>query len=112
MYTRQYPDTRLEDLVIYTTTQTHSLGTKAGLVLGLAARSLDVTAEENYRLRGDTLRKALEEDEAAGKKPFILSEFASLGYFGYTPFLSFVVATVGTTSSGAVDDLPEIEIVG
>ena len=77
MYMRQHPDTKLEDLVIYTTTQTHSLGSKAALVLGLAARSLEVTAEDNYRLRGDTLRKALEEDHRTGKKPFILSEFGS-----------------------------------
>ena len=76
MYKRQHPDTRLEDLVIYTTTQTHSLGSKAALALGLAARSLEVTAEDNYRLRGDTLREALEEDHRTGKKPFILSEFA------------------------------------
>ena len=76
MYARQHPGTKLEDLVIYTTTQTHSLGTKAGLALGLAARSLQVTAEDNYSLRGDTLRKALEEDHRTGKRPFILSSFA------------------------------------
>jgi len=65
-------------MVIYTTTQTHSLGLKAGLVLGLSVRSLEVTAEDRYSLRGETLAKALEEDKAKGKKPFILSEFAIL----------------------------------
>ena len=34
-YQREYPGAKTEDLVIYTTTQTHSLGLKAGLVLGL-----------------------------------------------------------------------------
>ncbi|KAJ3529049.1 hypothetical protein NM688_g7910 [Phlebia brevispora] len=90
LYTSTHPAVKLEDLVIYTTTQTHSLGVKAGLVLGLACRTLEVSAEDQYALRGDTLRKALEEDEAQGKHPFIL------------------IATVGTTSSGAIDRLEEI----
>lgn len=60
--------------MIYTTTQTHSLGVKAGLVLGLECRALEVTAEDRFALRGETLRKALEEDRARGKHPFILGE--------------------------------------
>jgi aromatic-L-amino-acid/L-tryptophan decarboxylase len=71
-YTTKHPGTNLDDLVIYTTTQTHSLGLKAGLVLGLKVRALEVQAEDQYSLRGETLRKALEEDAAAGRKPFIL----------------------------------------
>jgi hypothetical protein len=55
----------MEDLVIYTTTQTHSIGVKAGLVLGLSVRALDVTS---------TLQAALKEDEKNGRKPFILSK--------------------------------------
>jgi len=93
LYMRQYPETRLEDLLIYTTSQTHSLGEKAGLVLGLSTRALEVTLDNNFGLRGETLRHALEEDAEAGKKPFIL------------------IATVGTTSSGGVDCLPEIRDV-
>ncbi|KAJ7072574.1 pyridoxal phosphate-dependent transferase [Mycena amicta] len=82
-----------EDLVIYVTTQTHSLGLKAGKVLGLQVRALEVRAEDRYALKGQTLQQAIEEDKAAGRRPFVL------------------IATVGTTSSGAVDDLAEIEIV-
>jgi aromatic-L-amino-acid decarboxylase len=93
IYMRQYPETRLEDLVIYTTSQTHSLGAKAGLVLGLSTRALEVTLDNNFGLRGETLRYALVEDAVAGKKPFIL------------------IATVGTTSSGGVDCLSEIHDV-
>ncbi|RPD53751.1 hypothetical protein L226DRAFT_492786 [Lentinus tigrinus ALCF2SS1-7] len=89
-YLRQNPDAKLEDLVIYTTTQTHSLGVKAGLVLGLQVRALEVKKENEYGLRGEDLRAALEEDHARGKRPFI------------------VVATVGTTNSGAIDYLEEI----
>lgn len=42
LYMRDHPDARLEDLVIYTTTQTHSLGSKAALVLGLQVRPIEV----------------------------------------------------------------------
>ncbi|KAG2139184.1 pyridoxal phosphate-dependent transferase [Suillus bovinus] len=89
-YIREHPDVAMEKLVIYTTTQTHSLGKKSGLVLGLTVRALDVTAQDNFALRGDTLKVALEEDIKAGLHPFIL------------------IGTVGTTSSGAVDRLDEI----
>ncbi|GJE86309.1 aromatic-L-amino-acid decarboxylase [Phanerochaete sordida] len=89
-YTAAHPDVRLEDLVIYTTTQTHSLGVKAALVLGLACRALEVSADDRFALRGAALRAALDADKARGKHPFVL------------------VGTVGTTSSGAVDRLDEI----
>ncbi|KII85888.1 hypothetical protein PLICRDRAFT_44310 [Plicaturopsis crispa FD-325 SS-3] len=92
-YIRLHPDAALEQLVIYTTTQTHSLGAKAGLVLGLKSRALAVHEEDQYALRGETLRRALEEDSKAGLKPFIL------------------VATLGTTSSGAIDNMAEIKDV-
>ncbi|KAM6495469.1 Pyridoxal phosphate-dependent transferase [Amanita muscaria] len=89
-YQRMHPGVKMEDLVIYTTTQTHSLGTKAGIVLGLRVRHLQVWPEDRYALRGATLRTALEEDVNLGRKPF------------------FLIATVGTTSSGAIDNLQEI----
>jgi hypothetical protein len=62
----------MEKLVLYTTTQTHSLGKKAGLVLGLKVRALEVTAEDDFALRGETLEMALKEDVNAGLHPFIL----------------------------------------
>ncbi|KAG2074868.1 hypothetical protein BDR04DRAFT_1150671 [Suillus decipiens] len=89
-YIRQHPHVAVEKLVLYTTTQTHSLGKKAGLILGLKVRALEVTAQDDFALRGDTLKVALEEDVDAGFHPFIL------------------IGTVGTTSSGAVDRLDEI----
>ncbi|KAL5482501.1 BZZ1 [Sanghuangporus weigelae] len=89
-YTRVHPEVDISKLVIYTTTQTHSLGEKAALILGLRARALDVTLENAFSLRGTTLQAALEEDINVGLHPFVL------------------VATVGTTSSGAVDNLAEI----
>ncbi|KAG2352272.1 pyridoxal phosphate-dependent transferase [Suillus spraguei] len=89
-YIREHPHVAAEKLVLYTTTQTHSLGKKAGLILGLKVRALEVAAQDDFALRGDTLKVALEEDVNAGFHPFIL------------------IGTVGTTSSGAVDRLDEI----
>lgn len=77
-------------LVMYGTTQTHSIGAKAALILGLDFRALPVSHEDGLSLTGETLRAALEEDEAAGRVPFML------------------VASMGTTSSGAVDDLSSL----
>ncbi|PWN47434.1 PLP-dependent transferase [Violaceomyces palustris] len=77
-------------LVMYGTTQTHSVGAKAALILGLNFRALEVKAEDAYALRGETLKRAIEEDKAEGRLPFLL------------------VASLGTTSSGAVDNLTEI----
>lgn len=74
---RRHPDAELSKLVVYTTTQTHSLGTKAALVLGLSARALEVTLEDNLALRGETLQRALEDDIRSGKHPFILSQSIS-----------------------------------
>lgn len=71
-----HPGTKHEDLVIYTTTQTHSLGLKAGLVLGVPCRALEVAPEDNFALRGLTLRTALEEDSKRGKHPFVLGEIS------------------------------------
>lgn len=70
---RQHPGVPVEKLVIYVTGQTHSLGEKTGLILGLNVRVLDVSAEDNYALRGMTLEQALNEDSRDGLYPFILS---------------------------------------
>ncbi len=63
----------MEKLVIYGTTQTHSLGAKAALILGVRFRALEVDAEDNYSLRGETLSRALKEDREAGLHPYIMS---------------------------------------
>lgn len=73
-YTRLHPNVPLEDLVIYGTTMTHSLGSKAALILGLSFRALEVMKEDEFGLRGQVLRQALEEDKAKGKHPFIFSK--------------------------------------
>lgn len=68
-----HPDVPAEKLVIYLSTQTHSLGTKTAVLLNIPFRALPVTPEDNFSLRGETLRKAYEEDRNAGKWPFVLS---------------------------------------
>ncbi|ORX34523.1 putative aromatic-L-amino-acid decarboxylase [Kockovaella imperatae] len=77
-------------LVIYGSTHTHSLGAKAALLLGLQWKAVPVSAADNYSLRGDALRRVIEEDIANGLVPF------------------FVIGTVGTTNTGAVDRIAEI----
>lgn len=70
--------------------QSHSSIQKAGMVAGTRVRLLPTRAEDDYALRSAVLEAAIEEDIAAGLLPF------------------YVVATIGTTSSCAVDSLPEM----
>lgn len=99
----------LPQLVMYGSTQTHSLGAKAGLILGLPFRSIETYAEDNWALTGASVKAAFEADSAKGYIPFMIStpvavvEGASLKLTH--PLL---VATVGTTSSGAVDNISEV----
>ncbi|KAG1888092.1 pyridoxal phosphate-dependent decarboxylase [Suillus subluteus] len=93
-YICEHPHVAMEKLVLYTTTQTHLLGKKAGLVLGLKVCALEVTSEDDFALRGEMLEVALREDVDDGLYPFIL------------------IATIGTTSSATVDQLSEIADIG
>lgn len=90
---RLLPGTPADRLVIYGTTQTHSLGAKAALILGLSFRAIETIAEDKWALRGEELKRVLDEDKANGKVPFVL------------------LATLGSTSTGAIDHLAEITAV-
>ncbi|MBP6788609.1 MAG: aspartate aminotransferase family protein [Candidatus Promineofilum sp.] len=75
----------------YCSTQTHSSLAKAAGVAGVGRSNVRAVAvDDDYAMRADELRRAIEADRAAGLLPF------------------FVCATVGTTSSTAVDPLPAI----
>jgi aromatic-L-amino-acid decarboxylase len=73
-YTKKHPNAKHENLVIYGTTQTHSLGAKSALALGLQFRALEVRKEDGYALKGATLEQALKEDHEAGREPFVISK--------------------------------------
>jgi aromatic-L-amino-acid decarboxylase len=77
--------------LVYTSNQGHSSIEKAARLAGLgddSVRLVEVDAE--HAMRPGALRAALEADTAVGEKP------------------ALVVATIGTTSTTAVDPLPEI----
>ncbi len=78
-------------LTVYASTQTHSSVEKAVRVAGLGSASLRlIETDENYSMRPDLLLARITEDREAGLVP------------------CFVCATVGTTSSLAVDPVQEI----
>ncbi|MBZ5572323.1 MAG: aspartate aminotransferase family protein [Acidobacteriia bacterium] len=78
-------------LVAYTSTQAHSSIEKDVQVAGLGLDQLRLIAvDENFAMRPATLAKQITDDRRAGLVP------------------CFVCATIGTTSSNAIDPVPEI----
>ena len=78
-------------LTAYTSSQAHSSIEKGVKIAGIGAANLRrIDVDATLALRPDPLARRIEADRAAG----------------FTPFL--VVATIGTTSSNAVDPLPDI----
>ncbi|MGH9455032.1 MAG: pyridoxal-dependent decarboxylase [Terriglobia bacterium] len=79
------------NLVAYTSAQAHSSILKAMKIAGLGEENLRlIEVDEQFAMRPEALAQAIERDQKAGKKP------------------CFVCATVGTTSSEALDPLPQI----
>jgi aromatic-L-amino-acid decarboxylase len=78
-------------LVAYTTFGAHSSIEKAMKIAGIGRRNLRlVSVDENFAMRPGRLRECIVDDLAAGVTPF------------------FVSATIGTTSSNAIDPMPAI----
>ncbi|RIK36889.1 MAG: aspartate aminotransferase family protein [Chloroflexi bacterium] len=78
-------------LVAYTSNQAHSSIEKAVKIAGLGSANLRlIEVDETFALRPDRLAAAIDDDRRAGLTP------------------CFVCATVGTTSSTALDPLPAI----
>ncbi len=78
-------------LVAYTSSQAHSSIEKAVQIAGLGRENLRlIDVDNNFAMRPDALANQVEQDRQAGLVP------------------CFVCATVGTTSSNAMDPLPEI----
>jgi len=83
-------------LVAYTSSQAHSSIEKAMMIAGLGSdhlRVIDAPAARGFAMDVDALRKVVEADVAAGLTP------------------CFVCATVGTTSSNAIDPVNEIAAI-
>ena len=78
-------------LVAYTSSQAHSSLEKAAQIAGIGRDHLRlVEVDENFAMRSEALSRLIEQDLRAGLVP------------------CFVCATVGTTSSTAIDPVPEI----
>jgi aromatic-L-amino-acid decarboxylase len=78
-------------LVAYTSSQAHSSIEKAVKIAGLGRENLRlIDVDDHLAMRPDLLAAQIEKDRQAGRVPF------------------FATATVGTTSSNALDPLPEI----
>jgi aromatic-L-amino-acid decarboxylase len=78
-------------LVAYVSTQTHSSLQKAAMIAGMGTDNLRlIEVDDAFAMRPDALARQIETDRRAGLLP------------------CFVCATVGTTSSNAMDPIPEI----
>ena len=81
-------------LTAYTSVEAHSSIEKGAKIAGIGEDNLHaIASDENFAMRVDALVEAIEADIAAAKRPF------------------FVSATVGTTSSGAIDPLRKIAAI-
>ncbi|TVQ63054.1 MAG: aminotransferase class V-fold PLP-dependent enzyme [Phycisphaerales bacterium] len=79
---------------VYASAEAHSSMLKAALLLGLPRENLRLIGVDGaLRMRADALERAIGADRAAGVTPLL------------------VCATLGTTSSGAVDPLPALGAV-
>jgi aromatic-L-amino-acid decarboxylase len=78
-------------LCAYTSTQAHSSVEKAIQIAGVGRENLRfIEVNDQFAMNADALKRTIERDLEAGRKPF------------------FVCATVGTTSSNAIDPVPQI----
>jgi len=93
-FTKAEAPRRVEDLTMYTSPEANSSVAKGARLAGfLPQRIRSVETDEGLAMRPDVLADMMAEDREAGLVP------------------AAVVATVGTTSSAAVDPLPEISRV-
>ena len=75
-------------LMIYGSTETHGWAQKAAELMGLGNRAFRrVAVDEEFRIKLDALRQAVDDDKRAGHRPFC------------------VIGNAGTVNTGAIDDL-------
>jgi aromatic-L-amino-acid decarboxylase len=79
------------DLTVYVSQHTHSSAEKAAITLGFGQENVRrIGVDDQFRMRPDLLRQAVERDLAAGKRPCC------------------IVASIGSTSTSALEPIPEI----
>lgn len=80
-----------EEPAMYTSTEAHPTVARAAQIAGLGAEAIrTIPVDARGRLKPDALRLALARDRAAAARPFL------------------IVATAGTTATGAIDPLPRV----
>ncbi len=78
-------------LVLYLSEETHVVSERAADMLGLGTDHVrHVAVDDGFRMQVDALNAAIDEDLAAGRRPFA------------------VVGSAGTVATGAVDPLPDL----
>ena len=78
-------------LTVYVSEQTHFSAEKAAITLGFGQENVrKIGVDREFRMRADLLAEAIEADLVAGKRPCC------------------IVASVGSTSTSAIDPIPEI----
>jgi aromatic-L-amino-acid/L-tryptophan decarboxylase len=83
-----------EDAVVYLSDQAHSSLEKALGVLGFSSHQIrHLPADEGYRLAPNDVVEAVAQDRSAGRRPFC------------------VIASAGTTNTGAVDPFPQLRSI-
>src|SRR4030095_3589179 len=82
------------ELTVYTSEQCHFSVEKSLDILGLGRQSLrKIETDERYHVRVDRLRESIKRDLDAGRRPFC------------------IVGVAGTTSTGVIDNLPELAAI-
>ena len=77
--------------VAYVSDQTHSSVAKGLRIIGMEQKRIrQIPTDKHFRMKTDLLREAIQQDQEAGLKPFL------------------VIATAGTTNTGSVDPLCDI----
>ena len=78
-------------LTVYVSEHTHSSSEKAAIMLGFGQKNVrKIAVDGEFRMRPDKLVEAIEADIADGKRP------------------CFIVASVGSTSTSAIESVPDI----
>jgi len=79
------------DMIVYISEHTHSSSEKGAITLGFGQENIrKISVDDQFRMRPGVLQKAIEADLAAGKRPCC------------------IVASIGSTSTTAIDPIPAI----